>query len=124
MASICHNHFKKYKLYALKTQIMENNQKRVGVFLYVDEKKRTAAFIGVGNFVGCEVPDENAKGVCPALRELGRENPKILLDNGKIVWGGECWWQNETETKELLKILKQSNFKITTVDIDDVRSLQ
>jgi len=97
---------------------------RVGVVLHVDEKEKIVQLIGFGEFIGHEVPDEKAKGLCPVLRKLGKKNPKIQLDNGKIVWGGECWWTNETETKELLNELKQNNFKIINVDIDDVRSQQ
>ena len=39
---------------------------------------------GYGEYVGDEP--------CPYLHD--RLNPKIVLDDGNIVWGCECWWCN------------------------------
>jgi hypothetical protein len=27
-------------------------------------------------------------------------NPRITLDNGKVVWGCECWWGSEERIKQ------------------------
>lgn len=44
-------------------------------------------------------------------------NPKITLDNGKVVWGCECWWGPEDNIKA-----KVSSFKtVVEVDIDAAR---
>jgi hypothetical protein len=30
----------------------------------------------------------------------GRANPKIVLDDGTVIWGGECWWWQIPEGEE------------------------
>lgn len=47
---------------------------------------------GFGVYVGDEVPEAGAKGFAAIAREYNHSNPKIVLDSGAIVWGGECWW--------------------------------
>lgn len=34
--------------------------------------------------------------------EYGFENPRITLDDGRQVWGTECWWGPEDKIKELI----------------------
>jgi hypothetical protein len=34
--------------------------------------------------------------------EHGLVNARITLDDGKIVWGFECWWGPEESIKELI----------------------
>lgn len=31
--------------------------------------------------------------------ELGFPNPRITLDDGRVVWGCECWWSAEDVIK-------------------------
>lgn len=53
---------------------------------------------GRGTLVGREVPDESAVGAfADFLRHRNEKNPKILLDNGSVVWGCECWWGPEAD---------------------------
>jgi hypothetical protein len=40
------------------------------------------------------------QGRQPCARMDGYDNPKILLDDGNVVWGCECWWALETREKE------------------------
>jgi len=53
---------------------------------------------GTGVYVGDEVPPKDGPdapaGFCAEMIvELGHENPKIVLDDGRgVVWGCECWW--------------------------------
>lgn len=35
------------------------------------------------------------------------ENPKILLDNGDIIWGIECWWEKYDDNKSMEKSEKE-----------------
>ncbi len=44
-------------------------------------------------------------------------NPRITLDNGKIVWGYECWWGPEERMKKSI-----SNRTVINVDIDTARA--
>lgn len=48
--------------------------------------------------------------------QLLRSNPRIRLDNGKTVWGCECWWGPEEAVKE-----KISGCNIINVDIEEER---
>lgn len=49
---------------------------------------------GYGEYVG-EEP-------CPKL--FNCKNPKIILDNGNVIWGCECWWGNADRVeKEIIK---------------------
>ena len=98
--------------------------RRVGCFLYIDWENKIAHFLGFGEFIGREVPDENARGLCPIIRKLGIKNPKIILDNKKIVWGGECWWSDEAGVVTGIEVLKNKGFLIKEVDIDEVRKKQ
>lgn len=46
--------------------------------------------------------------------------PKILLDNGDIVWGCECWWGN---VEEMEKRFFDGKREIRHVKIEDYRDL-
>ena len=63
---------------------------RVGAMLGARDK--TVRFLGYGVYQGDEVPPENIGGF-----NMGFPNPKIVLDNGKVVWGCECWWGAEDQ---------------------------
>jgi len=49
---------------------------------------------------------------------FGQDNPRIDLDNGKTVWGCECWWGPTEEIKKRFQ-----DWKIETVDIDEYRKI-
>lgn len=88
---------------------------RVGAVLSADQT--SVKFLGWGVFLGREVPGDNVGGsMGNFLREMGVTNPKIKLDNGKVVWGCECWWGSETEVKKMLE-----GRAVVEVDIDEVR---
>jgi len=63
---------------------------------------------GYGTYQGMEIPPD---GFC---NEVGLKNPKILLDNGKIIWGQECWFGSEKRfNKEFIK-----DRKVVLVNLD------
>lgn len=73
---------------------------RVGTIC--DADKDTVNFFGYGTYVGDEVPP---KGVCffgIDLNSIGHKNPKIVLDNGDVVWGCQCWWGPEEQIKKAI----------------------
>lgn len=73
---------------------------------------------GYGVYAGREVPSKNAAGwMADMVRELGHGNPKILLDNGKTVWGCECWFGPEVEVQAMIGARR-----VVEVDIDQVRA--
>jgi hypothetical protein len=46
-----------------------------------------------------------------------KANPKIILDDGKVVWGAECWWGPE---EKMIKAV--AGRRVVNVDIDEARS--
>ena len=44
-----------------------------------------------------------------------------MLDNGKIIYGCECWWGDDVEVKKIVNELKEKGYKIVYVDIDRER---
>lgn len=60
-------------------------------------------FFGYGVYRGMFVPGPEARGFAEACHKAGRGNPKIELDNGEVVWGGECWWGPEDQIRAALK---------------------
>ena len=79
---------------------------RVGCFLSVVGNR--GLFLGYGTYVGDEVPpNEGTASLTGYLSGLRRMNPKIVLDSGDVVWGCECWWGPEDETKaEMAKMVQ------------------
>jgi len=51
-----------------------------------------------------------------AMLKTARSNPYIELDNGKGVWGAECWWGPEDEFKS-----RYEGWEIIEVDIEEQR---
>lgn len=87
---------------------------RVGALMSAD--KDTAYLFGYGVFEGYRKPN-------PALQvqifgeRMEHENPCILLDSGKRVFGCECWWGPEDKIREL--VAKYAN--VVNVDIEEQR---
>lgn len=80
---------------------------RVGAIL--DRNEKQTRLLGYGVYQGQEVPPREVAG---EWSNLQIPNPKILLDNGDVVWGLECWWGSEEEIKELIKGLKIIDVRI------------
>ena len=73
---------------------------RVGAIASANEDG--VRFFGYGTYQGEEVPPVEIKFMGGlSLGELGRKNPKIVLDSGDVVWGCECWWGSEEKIREL-----------------------
>jgi len=70
---------------------------RIGAVLEADDN--TISLIGFGVYAGEEVPPAN---VSPMLHEIGLKNPKLIMDDGQIAWGCECWWGNEEKVKQII----------------------
>jgi hypothetical protein len=87
---------------------------RVGAVMSADQKE--IRIFGFGVYVGNEVPPPGVMFMGQDLNKVGMENPKIVLDGGKVVWGCECWWAEEAVVKSSMK-----NRKVVEVDIDEER---
>jgi hypothetical protein len=68
---------------------------------------------GYGVYVGEEIPPSGIQCLGIDLHSIKRANPKILLDNGKVVWGCECWWGSEEVMKSRIV-----NKEVEFLDID------
>lgn len=69
---------------------------------------------GFGTYEGDFTPPGWAR---TGLGEVKYENPRIRLDDGKTVWGFECWWGPESEWPTLVE--KYAPRTVVVVDVDD-----
>lgn len=90
---------------------------RVGAMLGGNAKDKVIRFLDYGVYLGDEVPPAEIGGF-----NMGMPNPKIQLDNGKVVWGCECWWGAEATFKEKLCHWEAAGYTIETIDIDAARA--
>lgn len=67
---------------------------RVGAILYADTQK--VGLLGYGVYEGDFVPPVEANEM---LSTLDITNPRIKLDDGRTVWGCQCWWGPEDKIK-------------------------
>lgn len=84
---------------------------RVIAISHFDQKQQALLVFGEGVYLGMfplppEVPGFN----------FGQENPKIQLDNGKVVWGCMCWYGSVQNMKE-----RFSGFKWETIEVPDFK---
>ena len=78
--------------------------------------KTTVRLFGYGVYLGDEVPPPEVKLFGVSLAELKHKNPKIRLDNGKVVWGCECWWGGEETVQRSI-----GGRDVVLVDIEEER---
>lgn len=71
---------------------------RIGAVL--SAKDGIVKLFGYGVYAGDEVPPRDGGWMAEALHDVGATNPKLVLDDGQIVWGCQCWWGREAATKE------------------------
>jgi len=97
---------------------------RVYAVSHADPEKKEVYSFGEGVYEGDVIPDGTPENPAPggwmgkAIVEKKVPNPKIKLDNGKIVWGCECWWGPEAMVKEeTLRV----GWTVIPVDIDEER---
>ncbi len=92
---------------------------RVGAFVSVVDG--VALFLGYGTYVGNDIPPfSGLTSQAAALEGLRASNPKIVLDDGEVVWGCQCWWGSEADVKaELLTMTKV--VPVTIADIKEGR---
>ena len=72
---------------------------RVGALSHGEEDR--LYLFGYGVYLGELYPPLGTPGLFGTdASELGVRNPCIKLDNGKIVWGCQCWWGPEEAIKK------------------------
>lgn len=93
---------------------------RIGAIL--GKKDGVIELLGYGTFTGHAVPVEAVGAFAEMLKEWERKNPRLQLDNGKIVYGCECWWGSEAAIMSELVRQQEIGFIVVEVDIDEVRA--
>lgn len=72
------------------------------IYAVLDANQDSVRLIGFGEYVGDEVPTQEAAGpMAQAMAEMGIPNPKLVMDNGEVVWGCECWWGPEEKWSKM-----------------------
>lgn len=93
---------------------------RVGVILCIEEKK--IYFLGYGEHVGNEIPITATNYLGKYCQENGLPNPKLVLDdNGEVIWGCECFWSSEEETRKQIDELIANGYEVVMADIKSIR---
>ena len=87
---------------------------RVGAVSSGDEKN--LRLFGYGIYDGDHTP-EPSEGVTFMGMAMDHENPRITLDNGKHVYGCECWWGPEETVKKW-----ESGREVVVLDIEAERA--
>jgi len=85
-------------------------------------QKDGAAFLfGYGTYQGEHVPpDDGPSTSYGSLAHLvGLRVPKIVLDNGDVIWGYECWWGSE---EEINAIIEKGKLLVIDITIADFRA--
>lgn len=88
---------------------------RIGAILKGD--KTSVHLIGFGVYQGDEVPPKDTGGMGSMLHEVGCSNPKLIMDDGQVTWGCECWWGPEEQVRKRIEGLE-----IIPVNISEERS--
>jgi len=89
--------------------------RRVGVI--IGESDGVLKVLGNGEYVGDEVPIEAVGMFADMMRKINHPNPKIVLDNGDVVYGCECWFGSIEKMDRIIA----SHKNVVTVNIGDIR---
>lgn len=73
---------------------------RIGALRNAD--KGTVYLLGYGTYQGEEVPPDDVMGPIGRLGLYGVKNPKLVMDDGTVVWGCECWWGSPEKIAEMI----------------------
>lgn len=98
---------------------MDKIGSRIGAILSLNGNKKQVELIGYGTYAGDEVPPAGTAGIGAVLHEVGITTPKLVLDDGQVVWGCECWWGPEDELKGRIQ---DDGLEIIPVDLTATRA--
>lgn len=62
--------------------------------------KDEVRLFGYGTYQGEHVPPDDVMGPFGRLGLYGITNPKLVMDDGTVVWGCESWWGPEGRIRE------------------------
>lgn len=94
----------------------------MGVVSHQDNGPQGTLYLfGYGVYEGDFVPKEAVGWMAEANQEVGAVNPRLRLDNGKVVYGCECWWGSEEKVKNIEGMAAKAGAAVVILDIDEVR---
>lgn len=73
---------------------------RIGAVRNADQG--TAYLFGFGTYQGDEVPPDDVQGPFGRIGLFGVKNPKLVMDDGTVVWGCESWWGDEARVRKMI----------------------
>jgi hypothetical protein len=92
---------------------------RIGAIL--GERDGVAEFLGYGVYVADEVPPADAVGwMAEACREYATPNPKLVLDDGQLIFGCQCWWGQEAAVKKNIAGYEKQGYVIKMITMKEV----
>ena len=97
---------------------------RVGAIYSIDHDKKEVHFFGFGIYGGEERPTDDVFHLgfpVSSMAPEGYTNPKLVLDNGQIVYGCESWWGTEGKITSMIKDLEEQGYKIVDTLIQNLR---
>ena len=89
---------------------------RVAVFTHATPDE--VYLLGYGAYQGYQPVIADAVGfICEAQREINAPGTCLQLDDGRKVYGSECWWCSATKAEEWIR-----GRKVVPVDLDEFRA--
>lgn len=88
---------------------------RVGAVLQADGA--SVFLFGYGTYAGEAVPDLATGFVATAMRMAGARTARLLMDDGRTIYGCECWWAEEAALRGVIGARE-----VLAVDIDELRA--
>lgn len=85
----------------------------------LDEDPNDVRVFGFGVYAGDEVPPPEVTG---PFGPVSHKNPKLVLDDGQIVFGCECWWGDEERVKRTIEDAQAQGYQTTAITVDVYRA--
>lgn len=87
----------------------------------IDDQGCKIYLYGAGIYVGDEIPTDSPNPVAQFCVRSRFTNPKIQLDDGKIIYGCECCWDSELNVTNMVCRLTKAGYEVIHANIDKER---
>jgi hypothetical protein len=94
---------------------------RVAAVMEINDEERKVLLFGAGVYVGDVVPENPSSTLAVYCARNQLANPKIQLDDGKIIFGCECWWDDEAVITDIIERFLKKGYALVHVNIDTER---
>lgn len=92
---------------------------RVGAILGAENN--VIRLIGFGVRLEDAVPETAAGFMARLMCASEVKNPQLMMDDGTIVWGCECWWGDEALMKEKMAQYVEAGWTVEPADLEAAR---